>query len=66
MANRRNALEPTMGPRGLVGPMMPRPLNVAGGVPMGAMDVQRPGPIPMQTLASALASASPEDQRVVC
>lgn len=65
MANRRNALEPTMGPRGLVGPMMPRPLNVAGGVPMGAMDVQRPGPIPMQTLASALASASPEDQRVM-
>ncbi|KAF5955258.1 hypothetical protein HYC85_008114 [Camellia sinensis] len=44
----------SMVPQGLLTPMMPLPF-----------DVQRPGPVPMSALASALASASPENQRLM-
>ncbi|XP_057974713.1 polyadenylate-binding protein 3 [Malania oleifera] len=64
MANSRNGVDPSMVPQGLVGPMMPLPLDVSG-MPVTPMDVQRPGPVPMSTLASALASATPENQRVM-
>ncbi|KAL7245810.1 hypothetical protein ACSBR2_001027 [Camellia fascicularis] len=54
MANARNGMDPSMVPQGLLTPMMPLPF-----------DVQRPGPVPMSALASALASASPENQRLM-
>ncbi|THG22605.1 hypothetical protein TEA_023461 [Camellia sinensis var. sinensis] len=54
MANARNGMDPSMVPQGLLTPMMPLPF-----------DAQRPGPVPMSALASALASASPENQRLM-
>lgn len=53
-----------MVPQGLMSPMMPLPLDVAG-MPVAPMDAPRPQPIPITALASALASATPENQRVV-
>ncbi|KAM7514647.1 hypothetical protein LguiA_004230 [Lonicera macranthoides] len=54
MANGRNSMDaPSMVPQALVGPMMPLPA-----------DIQRSGPMPMSTLASALASAPLETQRL--
>ncbi|XP_019053791.1 PREDICTED: polyadenylate-binding protein 3 isoform X1 [Nelumbo nucifera] len=64
MPNARNGVEPSMVPQGLMGPMMPLPLDVSG-MPVSPMDVSRPGPVPITTLASALASASPEHQRLM-
>ena len=52
-----------MVPQGLVGPMMPLPFD--GSVPVSPADIQRPAPVPMSALASALASATPENQRLV-
>lgn len=43
-----------MVPQGLMSPVMPL-----------SYDVQRNGPVPMSTLASTLASATPENQRMV-
>ncbi|KAL6994579.1 hypothetical protein U1Q18_051959 [Sarracenia purpurea var. burkii] len=54
MANARNGMDTAMAPQGLMTPVMPSPY-----------DVQRPGPVPMSTLASALASATPENQRMM-
>lgn len=43
------------------------PLPFDGSVmPAAPLDIQRPGPVHISTLSSALASASPENQRVVC
>lgn len=68
MSNARNGMDPSVVPQGLVGPMMPLPFE-GSGAPMSTIDVQRPGPVPvpvpMPTLASALASATPENQRLV-
>lgn len=57
-------MDPAVVPQGLVGPMMPLPFD-GSGVPMSTIDIQRSGPVPMSTLASALASATPENQRLV-
>ncbi|KAK9111156.1 hypothetical protein Scep_018675 [Stephania cephalantha] len=62
LPNARNGLEPSMVPQGLMGPMMPLPLDVSG-MPGAAVEAQRSGPLPIGTLASALASAGPEQQR---
>ncbi|KAK9271471.1 hypothetical protein L1049_027062 [Liquidambar formosana] len=64
MANARNGLDTSMVPQGLVGPMMPLPFDVSG-MPVTPMDTQRPGPVPISTLASALASATPENQHIM-
>lgn len=53
-----------MVPQGLMSPMMPLALDVSGN-PVAPMDAPRPQPIPITALASALASATPENQRVV-
>lgn len=50
-------------PQGLVGPMMPLPFD-GSGVTSAPIDNQRPGAL-STTLASALASATPENQRMV-
>ncbi|KAK4482063.1 hypothetical protein RD792_011589 [Penstemon davidsonii] len=53
MANARNGVNPSMVHQGLMGPMMPLPLD-ASAVPLSR-----------STLASALASASPDNQRLM-
>ncbi|MQM02597.1 hypothetical protein Taro_035355 [Colocasia esculenta] len=64
MPNGRNIADPSIAPQGLVGHMMPLPINI-NGIPMTApMDGARLS-VPIPTLASALASASPEHQRVM-
>ncbi|GAB4861079.1 Polyadenylate-binding protein 5 [Ancistrocladus abbreviatus] len=57
-----NGMDPSVVPQGLVGPMMPMPYDVSG-MPLATADTPRPGPMPMSALASALASATPENQR---
>lgn len=64
VANSRNGMNQSMVPQGLMAPMMPLPYNVSG-MSTTPTDVQRPGPVPMSTLASALASATPENQRLM-
>lgn len=54
----------SMVPQGLMAPMMALPYDVSG-MSTTPSDVQRPGPVTMSTLASALASATPENQRLV-
>ncbi|RVW94817.1 Polyadenylate-binding protein 5 [Vitis vinifera] len=48
----------------LMGPVMPLPFDVSG-MPVSPMDIQRTGPVPMSTLASALASTTPDNQRLM-
>lgn len=64
MQNLRNGVEPAMVPQGLMGPMIPVPLD-AGNVQVAPMDSTHSPSIPISTLASALASATPEQQRMV-
>lgn len=64
MQSGRNGVDPTMQPQGLMGPMMPLPLDPSG-MHVAQMDAIRPSPIPITALASALASASSEQQRIV-
>ncbi|PIA25461.1 hypothetical protein AQUCO_11400019v1 [Aquilegia coerulea] len=63
MSSARNGLDPSIVPQGLVGPVMPLPPHNVSGMPVSPIDVQRSGPVPITTLSSALASASPEQQR---
>lgn len=60
MANSQNGMNHSMVPRGLMAPMMPLPYDVSG-MSTTPSDVQRLGPVTM----SALASATPENQRLV-
>ncbi|KAK1258990.1 Polyadenylate-binding protein 5 [Acorus gramineus] len=62
MSNSRNGMDPAaMLPQGLMSPMMPMPMDIAG-MPVVPMDANRPSSL---SLASALASATPERQRVI-
>ena len=63
MGNARNGMDQSAVPQGLVGQMMPLPFD-GSGVTAAPIDNQRPGL--STTLASALASATPENQRLVC
>ncbi|KAK7279775.1 hypothetical protein RJT34_24832 [Clitoria ternatea] len=60
MTNGRNGMDPSLVPQGLVGPMMPMPYD-GSGVNAAPNDNLRPA----ATLASALASATPENQRMM-
>ncbi|KAL6984242.1 hypothetical protein U1Q18_017621 [Sarracenia purpurea var. burkii] len=64
ITNTRNGMNHSMVPQGLMAPMMPLPYDISG-ISTTPLDVQRPGPVPMSTLASALASATPENQRLM-
>ncbi|CAL9753932.1 unnamed protein product [Musa acuminata subsp. burmannicoides] len=64
MQNSRNGVDPMMSPQGLMGSMMPMPLD-ASGIHITSVDAVHPSPIPIMTLASALASESPERQRLM-
>ncbi|XP_061345161.1 polyadenylate-binding protein 3-like isoform X3 [Gastrolobium bilobum] len=63
MANGRNGMDPSVVPQGLVGPIMPMPFD-GSGVTAAPIDNQRPG-ASSTTLASALASATPDNQRLM-
>jgi len=62
MANNRNGMDPPGVPQGLAGPMLPMTFD-GPEVSAAPIDNQRPGPT---SLASALASATPDNQRMVC
>ncbi|XP_021737654.1 polyadenylate-binding protein 5-like [Chenopodium quinoa] len=64
MANGRNGLDSPVAPQGLGRPLVPMTLDVSG-VPLTAADVARSGPLSVPTLASALAAASPDSQRMM-
>ncbi|KGN46107.2 polyadenylate-binding protein 3 [Cucumis sativus] len=64
MNNARNGLETPVLPQGLVSPMMPLAFD-GSGVSSPPNDIQRSRAVPTSTLASALASASLENQRVM-
>lgn len=64
MGNGRNGVDTSVVPQGMVRQMMPMPLDVSG-MPLSPVDAARSGPVSMPTLASALAAASPESQRMV-
>ncbi|KAK7315387.1 hypothetical protein VNO77_33933 [Canavalia gladiata] len=64
MGNGRNGMDPSVVPQGLVGPVMPLPFDGSGIAAAPADNQQRPGAL-SNTLASALASATPENQRLM-
>ncbi|KAF6171005.1 hypothetical protein GIB67_028566 [Kingdonia uniflora] len=61
LPNARNGVDPSLVPQGLISPVMPAPVDVS--VIPSPVDSQRNGPMPITTLSSALASATPEQQR---
>ncbi|KAK7277367.1 hypothetical protein RIF29_18518 [Crotalaria pallida] len=63
MANGRNGMDPSVVPQSLAGPMMPLPFD-GSGLTAAPVDNQRPGAL-TNSLASALASATPENQRMM-
>lgn len=65
MPNARNGINPSMVPQGLMGPMMPLPLDASSPTSGASLDGPISLPLPRPTLASALASATPENQRMV-
>lgn len=63
MSNGRNGVDPSLVPHSLMGPMMTMPFD-GSGVTAAPNDNQRHGTL-STTLASALASATPENQRMM-
>lgn len=64
--NARNMPDTAVPPQGIMGAMVPVPLEI-GGLPVANVDSGVPQqPLPISALASALASAPPEQQRAVC
>jgi polyadenylate-binding protein len=61
--NARNTPDATV-PQGMMGAMLPVPLEI-GGVPALSADAGNIQPLPISALASALASAPPEQQRAM-
>jgi polyadenylate-binding protein len=61
--NARNTPDASVPPQGIMGAMLP-PLDI-GGVPVPNADTGVPQPLPTSALASALASAPPEQQRAM-
>ncbi|KAK3018388.1 hypothetical protein RJ639_003978, partial [Escallonia herrerae] len=62
ISNGRNGMDPSMVPQTYLGQMMPMSYD-ASAMPATPFETQRSGPVPMSKLASALASATPEEQR---
>jgi hypothetical protein len=63
--NARNTPDASVPPQGIMSAMLPVPLEI-GGVPVANADTGVLQPLPISALASALASAPPEQQRAVC
>ncbi|XP_020231703.1 polyadenylate-binding protein 3 [Cajanus cajan] len=64
MSNGRNSMDPSLVSHSLMGPMMPIPFDGSGVASTPNDNHQRPGAL-STTLASALASATPENQRLM-
>ncbi|KAG7942890.1 hypothetical protein I3843_15G010400 [Carya illinoinensis] len=64
MGNSRNGMDTSVVPQGVVGPVMPVPFD-GSGMPVTSIDIQRPGRVHISALLSALASATPENQRAM-
>ncbi|KAK6160787.1 hypothetical protein DH2020_004168 [Rehmannia glutinosa] len=64
MANSRNGVNPSMVPQGLMGRMLPVPLD-ASSVSGASLEIPLSVSLSTSTLASALASASPEKHRMM-
>jgi polyadenylate-binding protein len=62
--NARNTPDAAVPPQGMMGAMLPVPLEI-GGVPVANVDTGVLQPLPISALASALASAPPEQQRAM-
>lgn len=62
--NVRNGFDPSIIPQGVMGPMVPMTVD-ANGMPISPIDAARFQPVPVNTLTSALASASPENRRLM-
>jgi polyadenylate-binding protein len=62
--NARNTPDAAVPPQGIMGTMLPVPLEI-GGVPVANADSGVLQPLPISALASALASAPPEQQRAM-
>ncbi|KAH9553067.1 hypothetical protein CY35_09G100300 [Sphagnum magellanicum] len=62
--NARNTPDSGVPPPGVMGSMLPAQLEM-GGVPVPTVDTGVPQPFPISALASALASALPEQQRAM-
>ncbi|KAG0588126.1 hypothetical protein M758_2G148500 [Ceratodon purpureus] len=62
--NARNTPDAAVPPQGIMGAMLPVPLEIAG-VPVANADPGVLQPLPISALASALASAPPEQQRAM-
>ncbi|KAL2232082.1 UNVERIFIED_CONTAM: Polyadenylate-binding protein 3 [Sesamum indicum] len=65
MANPRNGANPSVVPQGLMGPMVPLPLDSSAVPGTTALEMPLSVPLSRSTLASALASATPENQRMM-
>ncbi|KAH6800228.1 protein 5 [Perilla frutescens var. hirtella] len=65
VTNGRNGVNPSMVPQGLMGPIMPLPLDSSSAVPGASLEIPLSPPLSRSTLASALASASPDNQRLM-
>lgn len=61
--NARNTPDATVPPQGIMGAMLPVPIEIG---PVTNADSGNNQPLPISALASALASAPPEQQRAVC
>ncbi|XP_022750242.1 polyadenylate-binding protein 3 isoform X2 [Durio zibethinus] len=63
MGNARDVVDPSTVPQSIVGPIMPLPLPFeVSRMPVNPIEVQRPNTVPISTLISALASASPKER----
>jgi len=65
MENGRNGMDPSVIPHGMGGPMMPLPFDGSGISAVHTYNQYHAG-ASSNTLASALASATPENQHLVC
>ncbi|KAL0288303.1 UNVERIFIED_CONTAM: Polyadenylate-binding protein 3 [Sesamum angustifolium] len=65
MANPRNGANPSVVPQGLMGPMVPLPLDSSAVPGTTALEMPLSVPLSRSTLASALASATPDNQRMM-
>lgn len=65
MGNARDIVDPSTVTQSIVGPVMQLPLEVSR-MPVNPIDLQQPNPVPISTLISDLASASPKKRDEAC
>ena len=65
MGNARDVVDPSTVPQSIAAPIMPLPFEFSR-MPVNPIEVQRPNPVPISTLISALTSASPKERNEAC